>query len=83
MSTTTSTALADVEKRTVAVTSTNGEPVTYDGNPAALAGVRHEIDKCFERLGAYELLIKHGACKLQNSCKETEYCVSQCCQLYK
>ena len=65
MSTTTSTALTEVEKRTVKITSTNGDPVTFDGNPAALAGVRHEIDKCFERLGAYELLIKHGLIKVE------------------
>ena len=39
-------------------------PVVYDGNPASLAGARYEIDQCFERIGAFELLVKHNATRL-------------------
>ena len=61
MSSTPTTALAEAEKRTVKITSTNGDPVIYDGNPAALPGARYEIDKCLERLGVFELLVKHNS----------------------
>ena len=67
-----STALAEAEKRSVSITSTNGESVIYDGNPAALAGVRHEINQCFLRTGAFEMLIKHNAATLPNMMIATE-----------
>ena len=66
------TALAEAEKRVVKITSTNGDTVIYDGNPASLAGARHEIDLCLERLGAFELLIKHNATRLNSGTIATE-----------
>ena len=68
----TPTALAEAEKRVVKITSTNGDPVVYDGNPASLAGARHETDLCLERLGAFELLMKYNATRLQNGTIATE-----------
>ena len=66
------TALAEAEKRVVKITSTNGDTVIYDGNPASLAGARYEIDLCLERLGAFELLIKHNATRLNSGTIATE-----------
>ena len=68
----TTTALAEAEKRTVTVTSSNGDPVVYDGNPAALAGARYETEQCFRRLGAFELLVQHNAARLTNGTIATE-----------
>ena len=68
----TPTALAEAEKRVVKITSSNGDAVVYDGNPASLAGARYEIDQCLERLGAFELLIKHNATRLPNGTIATE-----------
>ena len=67
-----STALSEAEKRTVKITSTNGDPIIYDGNPASLAGVRYETDKCLERLGAFELLVQHNSSRLANGTIATE-----------
>jgi hypothetical protein len=33
-----------------------GDPITYDSNPACLAGVMHDINKWIERTGNYKLL---------------------------
>ena len=68
----TPTALAEAEKRVVKITSTNGDAVVYDGNPASLAGARHETDLCLERLGAFELLVKHNSTRLNNGTIATE-----------
>ena len=67
MSTTsTSTAQSEPEKRSVTVTTTSGDPIIFHGNPAELAGARHEMNKCLSRNGSFELLIKHGAARLPN-----------------
>ena len=59
--TTPSTALSEAQKRMVVITTEAGDPVKYGNNPAELSGARYEMDLCLERLGAYELLIKHNA----------------------
>ena len=59
--TTPSTALSEAQKRMVVISTEAGDPVKYGNNPAELSGARYEMDLCLERLGAYELLIKHNA----------------------
>ena len=59
--TTPSTALSEAQKRMVTITTEAGDIVKYGNNPAELAGARFEMDRCLERLGAFELLIKHNA----------------------
>ena len=39
----------------VKVVTEAGIPVKYGNNPAELSGARHEMDKCLQRLGAFEL----------------------------
>ena len=65
-STNISTALSEAQRRTVTIVTSTGESVKYSNNPAELPGVRHEIDECLRRTGAFELLIKHGASRLPN-----------------
>ena len=43
-----------------------GEPITYDSNPACLAGVMHDINKWIERTGNYKLLVEQYAVPLSN-----------------
>ena len=43
-----------------------GDPITYDGNPACLAGVMHDINKWIERTGNYKLLFEQYAVPLSN-----------------
>ena len=62
----TSTAQSEAEKRSVSVTTISGDPIIFSGNPAELARIRFEINRCLRRNGAFELLIKHGAARLPN-----------------
>jgi len=62
-----STALTAAESRVVTITNEHGDPVIYSNNPAELPGCRHEMDKCLERTGAFELLIKYRAARMSNS----------------
>ena len=43
-----------------------GDPITYDSNPACLAGVMHDINKWIERTGNYKLLFEQYAVPLSN-----------------
>ena len=61
-----STAHSEAEKRSITVTTTTGDPIVYSNNPAELPGVRYEINRCLYRVGAFELLYKHNACRLSN-----------------
>ena len=60
------TAHSAAESKVVTIRNRHGDIVTYSNNPAELPGCRHELDACLQRLGAFELLIKHRACRLSN-----------------
>jgi len=47
-------------------TTTSGKPIEYDGNPAHLAGILHELEQFFIRTKHFEPFIQHGACLLSN-----------------
>ena len=53
-----STALTAAESKVVNIVNDHGDPAIYTNNPAELPGCRYEMDKCLERTGAFELLIK-------------------------
>ena len=61
MSSSISTAHSAAESKVVTIKNRHGDLVIYDSNPAELPGCRHELDACLQRLGAFELLIKHRA----------------------
>ena len=63
---TSSTAHSEAEKRSVTLTTSNGDPIKYAGNPAELPGARHEMNRCLRRIGAFDLLIKHNASRMPN-----------------
>ena len=54
------------EKRTVSIVTEAGDPVVYSGNPAELAGCRHETRKAMQRKGAFKLLVTCNASRLPN-----------------
>ena len=62
----TSTALSEAQKRMVVIKTENDDIVKYGNNPAELSGARFEIDQCLKRLGAFELLIKHNASRMNS-----------------
>ena len=70
--TTNTTALSEAQKRMVVITTEAGDPVKYGNNPAELSGARYEMDLCLQRLGAFEMLIKHNAAPLSNNMIATE-----------
>ena len=70
--TTPSTALSEAQKRMVTITTEAGDIVKYGNNPAELAGARFEMDRCLERLGAFNLLITHNAAPVGNNLIATE-----------
>ena len=41
-------------------TDTTGEVLTWDDNPASLAGILYEASKFYVRKGLYQTLIQHG-----------------------
>ena len=43
-----------------------GDQITYDGNPACLAGIMHDINKWIERTGNFKLLFEQYAVPLSN-----------------
>tara|TARA_B110001469_G_scaffold109669_1_gene110960 strand:- start:77 stop:406 length:330 start_codon:yes stop_codon:yes gene_type:complete len=43
-----------------------GEPISYDGNPAGISGVMHEIYQYIKRTGTYQLLFEQRAVPLSN-----------------
>ena len=47
-------------------TTTSGKAIEYDGNPAHLAGILHEIEQFLIRTKHFEPFIQHGACLLSN-----------------
>ena len=42
------------------------DPISYDGNPACIPGVMHEIELHIKRTGQYQLLFEHRAVPLSN-----------------
>ena len=63
-----STTLSAAQARVVNnIITEHGDPVIYSNNPAELPGCRYEMDKCLERLGAFEMLIKHNACRMNRN----------------
>ena len=43
-----------------------GDQITYDGNPACLPGIMHDVNKWIERTGHFKLLFEHYAVPLSN-----------------
>ena len=42
------------------------DPISYDGNPACIPGVMHEIELAIKRTGQYQLLFEQRAVPLSN-----------------
>ena len=61
-----STSFSEAQSRVVQITTSHGDPVVYSGNPAELPGARFEMNLCLERIGAFKLLIQHGASRLKS-----------------
>ena len=64
---------SNAQKRVVAILTEAEDPVTYSGNPAELAGARHEISKALKRAGAFKLLVTHNASRLSNGTIAVEH----------
>ena len=47
-------------------TDIDGEPIQFDGNPAHMPGVLHEVNECIRRTGIFKLLLEDG-CVLSGS----------------
>ena len=41
-------------------TDIDGDPITFDGNPAHMSGVLYEIQMCIERTGTFKLLVEEN-----------------------
>ena len=41
-------------------TDIDGEPIQFDGNPAHMPGVLHEVNECIKRTGIFKLLLEDG-----------------------
>ena len=56
-----STALSAAQARVITVKTESDDIVKYSGNPAELAGARHETYEAMRRAGVFQLLTQHGA----------------------